>query len=912
MPKHSTATSSPRWFAQLLARVGEGTKSSRSRAWSFTGPYGSGKSAFGVFLANVFHYSADHGGAARALLERADGNLYRQLFGSGDAAYLVPVLATGQRKSLEAIVLEALADSAEKLWAGKKKPKLVARVARAAVAAERGERISAKDVVRFVEEFATHAAEGRGRAKGVLLLIDEAGKALEYAAHHPDRSDVHLLQELAEAASRSGNTPIVVGVFLHQAFDQYASRLGTSQRNEWAKVQGRYEDIPFQEAADQILRLIGVAIGLKPLPEAVRRGGDQVVDEVVSAVSPPGMPDKGKLARTLAATLPLHPVTALLLGPLFRSQLSQNERSLFAFLASSEPGAFQDFLDSPVSAKEVVETYRPDRLFNYLASAFGERLYRSGGRQWAQIDAALSRLPRDAEELDARIVKTVGLLGLLGDAAGVPASERVLQIALGGDSTASRKEISESLERLRSSSVLVFRRFKNSYQIWDGSDLDLEQRIRQALGEIDARTQVLRLLNRAVPPRPLVCPASPIRDRYSPLLRGSLRGRIRSRRRVGCSGHGCRWCCVDPCADGGGRCPRVEGPPQHAGDLAGFGRWLGEASRRWGDGRGRTGSCGRRRTRSARVGAGAHSRTRSDPIARKELSGRMLEAELVLRREMSGLVTGDREASWYRNGSVLPAVNGRQLSSQMSDICAQAYEKAPRVLNELLNRSQLSSAAAAARRELLVAMIEKRGEKQLGIEGYPPELSMYRSVLEEHRLHREVDGRWKYQEPKRASRGSLTPAIRAIHESLGRDGTRHSVRRLYDLLGRPPYGIKEGVLPVILLWVLLRSEAEIALYEEGSFVPALSGPVVERFLRAPDKFEIQRFAIAGAREDLFEELTGQADLAEEGPLALVRQFVKTVQDLPDFARNTRELSSEAIRVRDTIVRAKEPGALVFR
>ena len=255
----------------------------------------------------------------------------------------------------------------------------------------------------------------------------------------------------------------------------------------------------------------------------------------------------------------------------------------------------------------------------------------------------------------------------------------------------------------------------------------------------------------------------------------------------------------------------------------------------------------------------------SDPIARKELSGRVLEAEQVLRQEMSGLVTGDREASWYHNGSVLPAVNGRQLSSQLSEICAAVYEKAPRVLNELLNRSQLSSAAAAARRELLIAMIEKRGEKQLGIEGYPPELSMYRSVLEEHALHREVDGRWRYQEPKRASRGSLTPTIRAIHEWLGRDGTRHSVRRLYDMLGRPPYGIKEGLLPVILLWVLLRREAEIALYEEGAFVPALTGPVIERFLRAPDKFEIQRFEIAGAREDLFEELTGQAESGGAGP-----------------------------------------------
>jgi hypothetical protein len=41
-------------------------------------------------------------------------------------------------------------------------------------------------------------------------------------------------------------------------------------------------------------------------------------------------------------TYPLHPLTGLVLGLLFR-QLAQNERSLFAFLSSSEPFGFQDF-----------------------------------------------------------------------------------------------------------------------------------------------------------------------------------------------------------------------------------------------------------------------------------------------------------------------------------------------------------------------------------------------------------------------------------------------------------------------------------------------------------------------------------------------------------------------------------------
>ena len=40
---------------------------------------------------------------------------------------------------------------------------------------------------------------------------------------------------------------------------------------------------------------------------------------------------------------------------------------------------------------------------------------------------------------------------------------------------------------------------------------------------------------------------------------------------------------------------------------------------------------------------------------------------------------------------------------------------------------------------------------------------------------------------------------------------------------------------------------EIALYEEESFVPSLSEPVIERILRSPDIFELQRFEVSGAR-----------------------------------------------------------------
>jgi hypothetical protein len=149
---------------------------------------------------------------------------------------------------------------------------------------------------------------------------------------------------MAEAATRS-ERPFLFLTILHQALDRYADHLSPSRRAEWAKVQGRFEDVAFEERGEQVLRLLAHAIrhegdetDLRPL----RRQAKAMAREATGLGVRAGTMAAGELQECLAACYPLHPLTALVLGPLFR-QLAQNERSLFAFLASSEPFGFQEF-----------------------------------------------------------------------------------------------------------------------------------------------------------------------------------------------------------------------------------------------------------------------------------------------------------------------------------------------------------------------------------------------------------------------------------------------------------------------------------------------------------------------------------------------------------------------------------------
>ena len=92
---------------------------------------------------------------------------------------------------------------------------------------------------------------------GWSSFIDELGKFLEGAAQ--DGSDIYVLQQLAEAASRSKGRFLFVGV-LHQAFEEYAHRLSHEMRDEWAKIQGRFIDLIVDTAGEEQIDLIARAI----------------------------------------------------------------------------------------------------------------------------------------------------------------------------------------------------------------------------------------------------------------------------------------------------------------------------------------------------------------------------------------------------------------------------------------------------------------------------------------------------------------------------------------------------------------------------------------------------------------------------------------------------------------------------
>ena len=193
---------------------------------------------------------------------------------------------------------------------------------------------------------------------------------------------------------------------------------------------------------------------------------------------------------------------------------------------------------------------------------------------------------------------------------------------------------------------------------------------------------------------------------------------------------------------------------------------------------------------------------------------------------------------------------------------------------------------------------------------------MYETLLRGSRLHRKKSGEWGFFAPDAKSEPAVVDIWRTLESFLADSEPRRlSIEKLFSHLRQPPFGLKDGILPILAAAMLLHFDAEVALYEDGSFVPRLIDSVFERMFRTPERFEVQRFRIAGPRYEVFRKYAALLKRSPEGEapdlLTLVKPLVRLVRELPEYVAKTRDVSPIAQSVLKSIRQARQPDRLLF-
>lgn len=250
----------------------------------------------------------------------------------------------------------------------------------------------------------------------LILVVDELGKFLQNAIHD---HDIYFLQEIAEIAGRSQGRLIFLGI-LHQSFDSYIQNFDKQVRDEWVKVQGRFENQILHPSSFEILNLIGASLekqdytpvfDVKPFSELVFSN----------------YPFQEQIQETLNRCLPLHPLSAMLLSALSLKTYGQNERSIFGFMNSYEPHSFMSFLNEHHSCSE--RLYMPDDLFDYvMVNQQMMLIHSSDGHQFTQALDILHNLENSCSLFAIRLFKTMVMINMFGNKCQISATPELLEL----------------------------------------------------------------------------------------------------------------------------------------------------------------------------------------------------------------------------------------------------------------------------------------------------------------------------------------------------------------------------------------------------------------------------------------------------------------------------------------------------
>lgn len=865
----------PESFASTLVNMAEQYSSVGHGAFTWTGPYGSGKSS----LALAFASALGGGASERSVSERVlGGSLYKKLasafFPNSERWKFIPV--TGRR----ADPVNAIADSLKK----------------GGILTSGGSAVSEDALIDAISR-----PKGGGSAR-VVLLIDEMGKFLEAAAR--DTGDIYFFQRLAEAASRSEGKFLLIGI-LHQSMDEYANRLAREARDEWAKIQGRFIDLPVDALGGEQLFLLSQAIeNSSSSPPAFR----ELSSKTAGLLKNSPAASKVEVEKSLNGCWPLHPVVACLLGPLSRRRFGQNQRSIFGFLNSAEPHGFRDFCQSA----EDEQLYAPYHLWDYLRANLEPAILASpDGHRWAMATDALERCEAaGGSELDVRVLKAIAIVDLLRERSGLTASNDLLHCIFW---ETPKRSVTASLKRLDSWSITIFKKFMGARSLFAGSDFDIEGALAEAQSEIQqVGIDSLRSLTGL----------QPILAKRHYHETGTLRWFDLSlisytelndtstvlRPKAGFVG---RFLLVIPEEEMYQIDLKAKIDAAVSGDYD-FDLVLGFSPACW-----RIPLAAKELLAIDYV-ANNNPSLAGDRVARVEVQSRLSEAQEVL---LNLIQEALREATWHRKGERPRLLSQASLNGLASDLCEARYHCSPILKNELLNRHRPSSSAIAAQNALLRAMVLNEGESRLGLEGFSAEAGLFISLLERTHLYGDWGEESGYAklESWTTDPCGLVPILNFSRRFFRERGAALTpLSELLDLWERAPFGIKNGLKPILSVAFILSERGSLAIYRDGVFRPRFDDVDVEYLAKNPGGIQL-RWMESGAGSaailDLFSSAATELDLEHlperNEPVMVGSCLVNAVVTQPAWTNRTSSLSKEAAHLRDLLKRAHDPAKLLF-
>ena len=738
-------------------------------------------------------------------------------------------------------------------------------------------------------------------ADQIAVVWDEFGRHLESLVAEGRARDLQALQQLAEWTARATNPNASLVLLMHQSLLAYAGSLNQTSRNEWRKIEGRFQPIRFVEDSRELYELIADVASSKRtevLPKTHKRIPRGVAQGAISARWFDGLEDTKHVRRLLRDARPLT-AAALQVLPRVVARVGQNERSLFTFVEEAKLG----------TAVGTLEIYK----------AFSDAMRSDVGiggmhRRWVETENALNRV-EDENEREALTAACLLQLGVNGERRRL--SRRTLELAVasrgGGIKTATM-----AVESLIAHKLLIHRRQNDDVSIWHGTDVDLVGRIHDERSRREDRFDLIRFLEENYP-APFVRPTRHNAERGTARY---LRGHYMtaqsflalSEPKTLLPSHG-EWGHIyfvlsDSAEELTAARTRIKHEWTKINEPVVF--VISDEPIPVKDAALEVAALTALRRDNALLG--------EDPLVSQEIDELLSIAQRHLALVLHRLIT-DRPAgaTWLYAGRELRITPECPAGIAASQLMDDWYPMTPQIANDQVMRNKLSRQMQTAQVRVILRIMEHGHRAHLGYasDDKSAEASVYRTVLERTGIHCSEKEDGHFAEPAQINDSGLRDAWEHIARYFRKPTIDPKpLSDVVKVLTSRPIGLPLGVVPVLVMAGYRAFARAVSLHTDGSYVPDVLGFEASNMFIEPHRHSVTVYECSNSLVGYLQEIAYVFTHKRPQPDQELIRFACDAlahwkASLPEAARRSSYLSKDALRFLRLINEASDPPALIL-
>lgn len=275
---------------------------------------------------------------------------------------------------------------------------------------------------------------------GMFIVFDEFSKFIESNSNNLMR-DLKIVQDMAELCSRSSTKQqLNLCCVTHKSISLYfSSEKKANGMDSFKTVEGRFKEIKFNRSLEENYQIISYAIKKKDPSNLLAKEYIKNNKRFYNDVKTISIFNSQKVEEELfEGCFPLNPLTVYVLIQLSEF-VAQNERTLFTFLSDSDENSFNSFIHNNNDG-----LFNVDKIYDYFYNLLQKEEANHIRNIWYRAESILAKTEDINEK---KIIKVLALILMINDFDRLSPSNEIISLALNIEINQVEESISKLLEK---------------------------------------------------------------------------------------------------------------------------------------------------------------------------------------------------------------------------------------------------------------------------------------------------------------------------------------------------------------------------------------------------------------------------------------------------------------------------------